>query len=355
MTTRIGKIAQLPKSIRDELNHRLENGQQSPELLRWLNNHPKTKKFLTEKFEGRPITSSNLCHWRHGGFQDWRADQAREARIQRITESGASLERAEGDDLFENFARLAVAELAVDLDALQKLRGETRSDRLHKLIRDLARLQNAFNRSRWAALAWTKYNDTYDSGTGVPPVCSQLETGNSKPETPNVTSTAPTSVAPNRTQLQAVDSRDSQPKEPYDPVKVVHHTKCACGEPCPKCHASNSEYPLDEVLRDRKFYKENNGRSPCDRHGRPKYLMNCDCDCPCDRCAENSGTGVPPVRSEPGRVVLPRDLISPHAESRDKTPATNSNPQPLVSPFSSTLNPLSDFLRKMAHLKSISR
>src|SRR3954463_11051197 len=115
MKTRLGKIAKLPKPIRDDLNHRLENGKQSPELLEWLNSLPETKELITQKFDNQPITKSNLSDWRHGGFQDWRADQLREARIQRICETGGTLEQAETGDLFEHFARITVAEMMVDL------------------------------------------------------------------------------------------------------------------------------------------------------------------------------------------------------------------------------------------------
>src|SRR4051812_33273533 len=116
MKTRNGKIAQLPKPIRDDLNHRLENGKQGKELLEWLNSLPETKDLIAQKFDNQPITPSNLSDWRHGGFLDWRADQLREARVKRICETGGNLEKAEAGDLFENFARITIAEMMVDLD-----------------------------------------------------------------------------------------------------------------------------------------------------------------------------------------------------------------------------------------------
>jgi hypothetical protein len=346
MKTRLGKIAQLPKTIRDQLNQRLENGQQSPDLLRWLNGLPNTKKLLAKKFGNQPITKSNLSSWRHGGFQDWRADQAREARIQRISESGASLEQAETGDLFENFARIAVAELMADLDSLKKLRDEKRSQFLHNLVRDLARLQSSYNRSRWAELAWTKYNDNQPP---APP-----------PSRNHATACSPTPVAPDGGQSRGGDPHDSQDKTPYDPFKLIYHTKCDCGEPCRKCHAPDSEYPLDEVLRDRQFYATHGARHPYDRHGNQKHLTNVDCDCFCDRCAEKAAHAAPALRAEPqpGRDALPRDPIIRHAESRDEAPATNSSPQPPTSPenpMSSVSSvQLADFSRRMALLNTAS-
>ena len=363
MKTRIGKIAQLPKTIRDDLNRRLQNGQQSPDLLKWLNGLPNTKKLLAKKFDNQPVTKSNLSDWRHGGYQDWLADQAREARIQRISESGASLAQAETGDLFENFARIAVAELMADFDSLQKLRGEDRSRNLHNLVRDLARLQNSFNRSRWAELAWTKYTERF---LGPNDYKHEEEKAPDKLPTRSPISDLPTpspstSVVPDGTQSCAGDPHDSDSKPPYNPIKIIHHTKCECGEPCPKCHAPDSEYPLDEVLRDKQYYTKHS-RNPHDRHGNPRHLMNYDCDCFCDRCAEKTATIMPPTPhadTEPGRVALPRDPIFRHAEPRDENPAIISTPEPPVtptvplSPISSVL--LADFSRRMALLKTATR
>jgi hypothetical protein len=345
MTTRLGKIAQLPKPIRDDLNQRLENGQQSPELLAWLNALPKTKKLIAKQFDHQPITKSNLSHWRHGGFRDWQKDQARQARIQRISESGATLEQAQTGDLFENFARIAVAELAADLDDLPKLRGEKRSQYLHNLVRDLARPQNSFNRSRWAELAWTKYNDS------LPP-----EPEPEAPETADVTPSTSITVAPDCTQSQAGESCDSKPKRPYNPFKSVYYTRCDCNDPCPKCHAPDSEYPVDEVLRDKKFRKEH-GVDPCDRYGDSKLLMNFDCDCFCDRCAEKMAAPIPSPVAQAFQPAGSGDFPVPSpSTAHDKNSTTIPTPQPSITTTAlPTYDPRADFIRKMAHLKSASQ
>src|SRR3954463_4082333 len=101
MKTRISKIAQLPKTIREELNRRLEDGQQGPEILPWLNQLPATKNLLNKQFDGKPISKCNLSDWRQGGYQDWLRLQAREERVQRVAEQGTALERREGNvDLY---------------------------------------------------------------------------------------------------------------------------------------------------------------------------------------------------------------------------------------------------------------
>jgi hypothetical protein len=73
MTTyRNGKIAHLPRSIRDELNHRLNNNvERGPKTLDWLNTNPDVQKILADQFKGCAITQQNLSEWRRGGFQEW--------------------------------------------------------------------------------------------------------------------------------------------------------------------------------------------------------------------------------------------------------------------------------------------
>jgi hypothetical protein len=71
MNTRIGKIARLPHSIREQLNLKLHDGLPAKSILPWLNSLPETKAILTADFDNRPITKQNLSDWKHGGFRDW--------------------------------------------------------------------------------------------------------------------------------------------------------------------------------------------------------------------------------------------------------------------------------------------
>jgi hypothetical protein len=56
--TRIGKIARLPKEVREELNRRLRTAARGEELLQWLNALPKTQKVLEIQHELEPGTLS---------------------------------------------------------------------------------------------------------------------------------------------------------------------------------------------------------------------------------------------------------------------------------------------------------
>jgi hypothetical protein len=66
-----GKIAALDGDIRKELNVRLEDGQQAPEILPWLNGLHEVREILKHGFKGVPISPQNLSAWRRGGFLFW--------------------------------------------------------------------------------------------------------------------------------------------------------------------------------------------------------------------------------------------------------------------------------------------
>src|ERR1035441_615190 len=72
---RNGKIARLPRDIRSQLNTRLQDGQDGPQVLPWLNSLPEVKKVLAARFDDRPINEQNLSDWRQGGYEDWLAHE----------------------------------------------------------------------------------------------------------------------------------------------------------------------------------------------------------------------------------------------------------------------------------------
>src|SRR6478672_8337050 len=73
--TRKGKIARLPRHIRDYLNRQLDDGEPANHLVQWLNAQPDAVRVLEEEFDGRPITEQNLSDWKQGGYLDWQLHQ----------------------------------------------------------------------------------------------------------------------------------------------------------------------------------------------------------------------------------------------------------------------------------------
>ena len=48
--TRTGKIARLPKAVREELNRRLQDGEPGTQLVEWLNSLPQVQRVKALKF-----------------------------------------------------------------------------------------------------------------------------------------------------------------------------------------------------------------------------------------------------------------------------------------------------------------
>jgi hypothetical protein len=74
-TARNGKIAHLPRDLRDQINQHLASGQSAISIARELNQLPEVKTMLATHFEGRPISQQNLSEWKQGGYRDWLAQQ----------------------------------------------------------------------------------------------------------------------------------------------------------------------------------------------------------------------------------------------------------------------------------------
>ena len=68
--TRTGKIARLPRALREQVNCRLLDGQPGTEIVAWLNELPEVKDTLARDFGGRPVSEQNLTDWKQGGYQD---------------------------------------------------------------------------------------------------------------------------------------------------------------------------------------------------------------------------------------------------------------------------------------------
>jgi hypothetical protein len=104
-SARHGKIARLPREIREGLNWHLDQGLAGPRLLHWLNSLPETKRVLDEHFNGQPISQQNLSQWRLGGYRDWLLQQeAREA----MEDFAADSQGLEGKMGFEFADKLAL-------------------------------------------------------------------------------------------------------------------------------------------------------------------------------------------------------------------------------------------------------
>jgi hypothetical protein len=142
--TRVGKIARLPKWIREELNTRLENGEQGNTLLEWLNGSPEVKDVLAEQFDGSPISENNLSAWKQGGHQDWLKSAAACDLVRDLAERSRDLDEAARETpIGDELANVLAVELIQVVEMLLSQEGsvEERWSRLQQALQTVSRLR----------------------------------------------------------------------------------------------------------------------------------------------------------------------------------------------------------------------
>ena len=102
MKSRLGKIARLPLSIREELNTRLFEGNPAHLLIEWLNTDPEVLGVLSTDFGGELISAQNVGEWRRGGYMEWALVRECAATARGLSESSeevAATSRSEATGL----------------------------------------------------------------------------------------------------------------------------------------------------------------------------------------------------------------------------------------------------------------
>ena len=148
--TRNGKIARLPRHIREQLNRRLEDADPGEPLLEWLNELPEVKEVLKKQFGGVPINKQSLSQWRLGGYQDWLQHEESCDMVRQLAEQAGDL-NAEADDLSvtEMLAGLMSVELARATRAMlaEAVNTKERWRQLQDLLPQLSQLRRADHRA----------------------------------------------------------------------------------------------------------------------------------------------------------------------------------------------------------------
>lgn len=121
MPTYQGKIGILPDHIREELNHRLLDGQPGSKILPWLNALPEVKRLLKENDEGLLVTDQNLSKWRAGGFADWRRRREQIARVGEMAKWSMQLAKTSGGNLTEGAAAILSGRILQVLEGVDSL------------------------------------------------------------------------------------------------------------------------------------------------------------------------------------------------------------------------------------------
>jgi hypothetical protein len=113
--TRTGKIARLPREIRDQLNRRLSDGEPGTQLVVWLNSLPEAQAVLAREFGARAISEQNLSEWKRGGYCDWLARQDALTQVRELVADAGELARVTDGALVEHLATVLAARYAAAL------------------------------------------------------------------------------------------------------------------------------------------------------------------------------------------------------------------------------------------------
>jgi hypothetical protein len=139
--SRVGKVARLPKAVREKLNLRLEDNEPAKELLKWLNHLPQTKKVLKSLFNGAPINKQNLSDWKTGGFRDWQAQQEALNAMQQMADDAEELQSSCTEPLSDKVSTWLLARYFLKLKQALAAGGADELKLLHRFCADVVALR----------------------------------------------------------------------------------------------------------------------------------------------------------------------------------------------------------------------
>jgi hypothetical protein len=149
--TRNGKIARLPQPIREQINRRLQNGEEGKQIAEWLNTLPEVTALMTAEFDGQPINEPNLSRWKLGGYRDWEEQQEALEAVRRFNADAAELSQEAGGRLGDRLALCLTARIAIALRQTPSAGDDPAGqlDRLRRLCADLAKMRKGDHNAEW--------------------------------------------------------------------------------------------------------------------------------------------------------------------------------------------------------------
>ena len=139
--TRNGKIARLPRAVRQELNRLLDEGEQGKKLVAWLNGLPEVQAVVVAEYGGKPIREQNLSEWKQGGYRDWLAQQEALEVAGRLGEDAAEWSAEGRPPLTDTLALWLAARYAVATRRVAETEGAEGWRLLRELCGDLVELR----------------------------------------------------------------------------------------------------------------------------------------------------------------------------------------------------------------------
>ena len=148
--TNNGKIARLPRPIRDELNQRLDNGETGNMILPWLNALPEVQAVLAAHFNAGAINHQNLTNWRQGGYLRWLNQHERGSLVRELAQNAGEIAPHGGGPMIaRNLSTVLLADLAVSARDLQNELADPgeRFDRLRELLHTVSEVRRDDHRA----------------------------------------------------------------------------------------------------------------------------------------------------------------------------------------------------------------
>ncbi len=143
--TRTGKIARLPYKIREELNQRLQDGEERMALAEWLNSLPEVQAVLKEHFGGRAVSEKNMSDWVLGGYRDWQLRQEALEAVKQMDTEAKGVDHASEQPIVDSLLKMLAARYAMAALALDRSdeHGELDVKLLHRLCYDMLSLHRS--------------------------------------------------------------------------------------------------------------------------------------------------------------------------------------------------------------------
>ncbi len=140
---RNGKIARLPKAVREDINEWIDDGVEYEKIIETLGD------------EGKGLTKQNISRWAQGGYRDWVKEQERSALLNGNSDRVVDLlTKAEPEEIPDLIVKLFAARVGGVLSDLtpQELRDNSEKD-----PRNLVRLLSLVPKLSREALRTRKY------------------------------------------------------------------------------------------------------------------------------------------------------------------------------------------------------
>ena len=169
---RRGKIARLPREIRQELNERLHEDEIGKSLAEWLNGLPEVQAVLKAHFEGALITEQNISEWRKRGYAEWvEHEEALEVAV-RLGERAQEWKGKDLPPMSEALAYWLMGQLLLATREVGQMEWEKRWPQVNKMFAHLMKLR----RIEKEAQPWRSgEEERQDEREAMPPAGSAQE------------------------------------------------------------------------------------------------------------------------------------------------------------------------------------